>query len=218
MVYNTTQEQITIKEYGRNVQNLVAYCLTIEDREKRTATAEAIVELMALLNPQIKTVVDYKYKLWDHLHIIADFKLDIDSSYPKPERASARIMPTPLPYPKERIRLRHYGKNIEHLIEKAINFDDIEKEKALIQIIANFMKMAYKNWSNEEVNNELIKADIKTMSGGALIVSEDMEIQHVKISNRSNGNNNSNNNYPRNNHRNRNGNFPHKNKNRFKKQ
>lgn len=214
MTYNTDQEQITIREYGRNVQNLIAYCLTIEDRQKRNTTAEAIVELMAILNPQIKTVIDYRHKLWDHLHIIADFKLDIDSPYPKPEKSSVRIMPTSLPYPKQRIRLRHYGKNVEHLIEKAIDFDDIEKEKALIQIIANFMKMAYKNWSNEEVNNELIKADIKTMSGGALIVSEDMEIQHVKISNR---NNNNNNNYPRNNNRNRNGNFSRKNKNRFKK-
>ena len=217
MEYNTERNKLVIKEYGRNVQNLVAYCLTIEDKNKRTATAESIVELMGLLNPQIKTVVDYKHKLWDHLHIIADFKLDIDCPYPIPEKTSARILPSSLPYPKQKIRLRHYGKNIEHLIEKAIEIDDIEKEQALVQIIANFMKMAYKNWSNEEVNNELIKADIKTMSRGALIVSEDMEIQQVRISN--NKNNNSNNNFSRNNNnRNRNGNFSRKNKNRFKKQ
>lgn len=180
MVYNTDREHIIIREYGRHVQSLIQYCVGIEDRVERQATAETIINMMGILNPQLKTVVDYKHLLWDHLHIIANFKLDVDCPYPLPSEDVVRFKPTPMSYPKNKIRLKHYGKSVESLIEKAIVMEDAAKQKAFVQLIANFMKMAYKNWSNEEVSNELIKEDIRTLSKGRLVVSDDMEIQLVK--------------------------------------
>ena len=105
------------------------------------------------------------------------FKLDVDSPYPIPTEDEARIKPAYLPYPKHKIKLRHYGKNVETMIQKAIEMEDEEKRVAFTEVIGNFMKMTYKNWSNEEVSNDLVKEDMKTLSRGLLHISEDMDIE-----------------------------------------
>jgi hypothetical protein len=177
MFYNTTREQIEMREYGRHIQGLINYAITIEDKTKRQKTAEAIIQLMIVLNPQLKNVVDYKQKLWDHLFIISKFKLEVDSPYPIPTEETARIKPTHLPYPQNNIKYRHYGKNVEAMIQKAIAMDDLNKKATFTEIIGNFMKLTYKNWSNEEVNNDLVKDDLKTMSKGLLEISDEMNIE-----------------------------------------
>jgi hypothetical protein len=177
MKYNTDKEDIVIREYGRHVQGMVNHALTIKDKPERQRFAEAIIQLMGILNPQLRNVSDYKHKLWDHLFIMSRFKLDVDSPYPIPTEEEARIKPADLPYPKHKIKLRHYGKNVETMIKKAIDMEDEEKKAQFTEIIGNFMKMAYKNWSNEEVSNELVKEDMKTLSKGLLEISEDMNIE-----------------------------------------
>lgn len=177
MNYNTERNDIEMREYGRHLQQMVDYAVTIKDRSQRQKVAEEIIHLMGILNPQLRNAADYKHKLWDHIFIISKFKLDVDSPYPKPTEDTARIKPADLPYPKNRIKLRHYGKNVESLVEKAISMEDEDKKAIFTEIIGNFMKMAYKNWSNEEVSNDLIKEDMKSISGGELEISDEMNLE-----------------------------------------
>lgn len=177
MEYNTERNHLVIREYGRHVQNLIAYAKGIENREIRQATVESIIQLMGQLNPHLRNVADFKHKLWDHLFIIGGFDLDVDSPYDKPTAEISKPNPADLPYPKQQIRFKHYGKNVETMVEKARSYEDPEMRKGLTEVILNFMKMAYRNWSNEEVSDELIKQDLLTLSEGTLVVEEEMNIE-----------------------------------------
>lgn len=225
MNYNTDRNDIEMREYGRHVQKMVDYALTVEDKKERQKVAAAIIQLMGIINPQLRTTADYKQKLWDHLFIISKFKLDVESPFPIPTTETARIKPANLPYPQQRIKLKHYGKNVESLVKKAIEMEDEDKKAAFTEIIGNFMKMAYKNWSNEEVSNDLVKEDMKTISGGELEISADMNIEAMTRqqnkrfaqntrSNYSNNNNNNRNNNNRNNNNRNNNNRNNNNNNR----
>lgn len=118
MEYNTGRPPLIIPEYGRNVQKMVDYALSIEDRERRTKIAKAIITIMAQLNPLVKESVDYKQKLWDHLYIISDFKLDVDGPFPPPSPESFIVKPEKVSYGTKSFRYGHYGKNIEKIIQK----------------------------------------------------------------------------------------------------
>ncbi len=178
MIYNTRREAIIMKEYGRSMQRYVDFAKKLPTKEQRQIAADNIISMMGTLNPQIKLTQDYKEKLWSQLFAMANFELDVDSPYPIPTCATdARIIPANIPYPRSNIRMKHYGKNIETLITKAAKMEDGEQKEALVQLIANFMKMSYKNWSNEEVSNELIKEDLRNLSKGGFNISDDMRIE-----------------------------------------
>lgn len=168
MEYNTTREHLIIREYGRHIQKMVDYILTIEDREKRTRNAETIIELMGFLNPQVKQVEDYKHKLWDHLYYISDFKLDVDSPFPKPEKESYYERPEPMPYPNQTPKYNHLGKNLESLIEKALKEEDPEKKQGLANAIAYYMKLTYSNWHKELVHDDNIQSELAALTNGEL--------------------------------------------------
>lgn len=168
MEYNTTRDHLLMSEYGRNVQKMVEELLTIEDRDKRTAFAEVIVELMGTLNPNIKTVEDYKHKLWDHLHIIADFQLDVDSPYEKPTIEEVTRKPEPLPYPQKKITSRHFGKNLTKLIDIAMKEEDEDARQEMTQLIGYYMKLAYINWHREPVHDDMIRNELSVMTEGKL--------------------------------------------------
>ena len=176
MEYNTKRAKLTMKEYGRNVQNIVNHILTVDDKEKRTDMAYGVVELMAMLNPQIKQLDDWKHKLWDHLQIIADYQLDVDAPYEMPSREEVEAKPPTLTYPKSRIKYRHYGKNVHSLIDKCLAIEDEEKQKEFAVLIANFMKMVYRNWNRENVSDAVIKGDLKTMSEGKIDLPEELSL------------------------------------------
>lgn len=189
MDYNTTKEHLVIREYGRNVQNLVNYALTVTDRDERTKVAKYIVELMAQVNPQYKHVDEYRRKLWDHLFYISGFKLDVDAPFPKPEPED--VIKTfkkegRMPYPVHDIRFRHYGRNVENMVNKAVEMDDPEKQKAYTEAIGNYMKMAYANWNRENVTDEVIVSDIKRISKGKLSIdSNETDLDSLSKSSRS---------------------------------
>lgn len=213
MKYNTERNDIEMREYGRHLQGMVDYAVSLKDKKERQKVAENIINLMGILNPQLRNAADYKHKLWDHIFIISDFKLDVDSPYPKPTQESAKIKPAYLPYPQKKIKLKHYGRNVESLVKKAIEMEDTDKKAIFTEIIGNFMKMAYKNWSNEEVSNDLVKEDMKSISGGELEISAEMNIESMARNqqqqrrfsqNNNNRNNNNRNNNNRNNNRNNN--------------
>jgi len=177
MEYNTQRSRLVISEYGRIIQNMARAVAKIEDKEKRNAMARSIIELMSVTSPQFKNIEEYKHKLWDHLIMISDFKLVVDSPYPFPERRDVVVSGTkPLPYPKHKIKMRHYGRNLETLVAKAKQFDD-DKRRGMAMVVANYMKLCYVNWSRENVSDESIRQDIGTLSKGLLAVDEDYKFE-----------------------------------------
>ena len=168
MEYNTTRNHLTIREYGRHIQKMAEYVLTIEDREKRQKNANALVELMGFLNPHLKNVEDFRHKLWDHLFLITDFKLDVDSPYPIPTRETLRPTPDPLPYPKRYPKYNHLGKNIEIIIDKALSEEDAEKRQGFAYSIAYYMKLTYSNWHKELVHDDNIQTELSAITKGEL--------------------------------------------------
>jgi hypothetical protein len=129
--YNTDRGFMQISEYGRNIQKMVEVAVAEPDRGKRNKLAGALIQLMGMLNPHLRDVADYKHKLWDHLFVISDFKLDVDSPYPIPTRESIAIKPAIMKYPQRRIRYRFYGKNIEQMIERA---GEMQEGEALVRL------------------------------------------------------------------------------------
>ncbi|MDB5135685.1 MAG: hypothetical protein JWP37_2288 [Mucilaginibacter sp.] len=188
--YNSTRSKLILSEYGRNVQNMVKYIVALPTKEERNRYAQVVIDLMGFLNPHLRDVADFKHKLWDHLHIISDFQIDVDAPYPKPEPDAIHLKPEPLKYPHQRIKYKHYGKTIELMIEKAKSIEEPERRQHMIQAIANFMKMAYVQWNKDSVADETILADLRALSGGQLKVEENINLARVEY--RANPHNNQN--------------------------
>ncbi|HVW97299.1 MAG TPA: DUF4290 domain-containing protein [Mucilaginibacter sp.] len=207
--YNSTRSKLILSEYGRNVQNMVKYIVNLPTKEERNRYAQVVIDLMGFLNPHLRDVADFKHKLWDHLHIISDFQIDVDSPYPKPSMEAIHLKPEPLRYPHQRIKYKHYGKTIELMIEKAKSIDDADRKRHMVQAIANFMKMAYVQWNKDSVTDESILSDLYHMSGGALKLEDNVNLNKVEFRANTHSNNNqsrgrNNNNNQRNNNQNRN--------------
>src|SRR5688500_17183885 len=168
MEYNTARNHLIMREYGRNVQRMIEYVLTIKDRQHRQQQVMAIIELMGTLQPHLRNVEDFRHKLWDHLFLVSDFKLDVDSPYPIPTRETLKARPDRLPYPKKYPRNRHFGKNLEMVINKAIAEENPEKKEGFTQVIGNYMKLAYSNWHKESVHDDAIKGELNAITGGKL--------------------------------------------------
>jgi len=174
--YNSTRNKMVLPEYGRNVQKMVEHALTIEDKELRNKCAKAIIEVMGNLNPHLRDVPDYQHLLWDHLIIISNFKLDVDSPYPIPTPESLSEKPTRMEYPKGKITFKHYGKILENMIKEAQEIEDEEKRKFLVGRLANLMKRAYLLYNLESVDDETIKSDLKILAKGKLALSDDVQL------------------------------------------
>ena len=157
-----------MKEYGRHIQKMVEHLLTIEDKERRQKNAYALIELMGFLNPHLKNVEDFRHKLWDHLFYISDFKLDVESPYPIPQRETYKLKPKPLPYPKRYPKFSHLGKNLELVINKALKEDNGEKRQGFANAIAYYMKLAYNNWHKDTVHDDAIQSELNSITQGQL--------------------------------------------------
>ncbi len=159
---------------------MVKYIVALPTKEERNRYAQVVIDLMGFLNPHLRDVADFKHKLWDHLHIISDFQIDVDSPYPKPELEAIHLKPEPLKYPHQRIRYKHYGKTIELMMEKAKSIEEPDRRQHMVQAIANFMKMAYVQWNKDSVADETILADLRAMSGGQLKLEENVNLARVE--------------------------------------
>lgn len=168
MEYNTTRSHLTMREYGRHVQRMIEHVQTIEDPERRQRNAQAVIELMGFLNPHLKNVEDFRHKLWDHLFLIADFKLDVKSPYPIPTRETLKAKPQPLPYPKRHPRYSHLGKNLELVVDKALKEENPEKKLGFANAIAYYMKLAYNTWHKELIYDDAIQSELDTITDGQL--------------------------------------------------
>jgi hypothetical protein len=176
MEYNTKRQKLQITDYGRNIYKLIDYAKTIEDRDKRNAVAASIVNVMAQVNPKVKEETDYKHKLWDHLLIMSDFQLDVDSPYPISHDINIDFTPKPLKYKNNSINYRHYGKVLEDLIEKVSTYPEGEEKETLIELIAHQMKRSYLVWNRNTVSDELILEQFDRLSEGRLKLREDFQL------------------------------------------
>ncbi len=168
MEYNTTRNHLVMREYGRHIQKMIEYLLTLEDKEVRQRNAYAVIELMGFLNPHLKNVEDLRHKLWDHLFLISDFRLDVESPYPIPTRETLKAKPDPLPYPKRYPKFSHLGKNLELVINKALKEDNPDKRQGFANAVAYYMKLAYNNWHKETVHDDAIQSELTSITSGQL--------------------------------------------------
>ena len=179
--YNTAREKLAMPEYGRSVVKMVEQLRTIEDRDKRSEQARAVVKVMELLNPQVRTQENWEQKLWDHLYIISGFDLDIDSPYPCPVPEVFATRPVPIPMKDSKIKATHYGRNIEKIIDLLCEEPDGEVKTAMIRALATYMRQQYLIWNKDSVADETIFADIEKLSDYRLKVPEGLTLS--KISN-----------------------------------
>ena len=149
MQYNTQQKRMPLPEYGRSIQNMVDYALTIQDRAERQRCANTIINIMGNMFPHLRDVPDFKHKLWDHLAIMSGFELDIDYPYEIIRKDNLVTRPDPIPYSTARMRYRHYGRTLEVLIKKAIEFPEGNEKRNLIALICNHMKKDYLAWNKD---------------------------------------------------------------------
>ena len=184
MRYNSQREQLTIPEYGRHIQEMVNHAKTIEDKEKRQQFVNQIVELMAQMNPQSRNIDDFKDKLWKHLFRIAEYDIDVTTpDGEKIENPGEDERNALLHYPEGQAKFRHYGHHVQTLIKKAIEMEDGPVKEAFVEVIGNYMKLAYRTWHKEHyVNDEIIKQDLVKMSDGKLEISEDSSLDNLKSS------------------------------------
>jgi hypothetical protein len=173
--YNSQRKKLPLPEYGRNIQNMVDYLLTIEDREKRNRSALTVIDVMGNLYPVLRDVAEFKHKLWDHLAIMSDFKLDIDYPYNPPTPDILTEKPNIVPYAQNNIKYKHYGFIMESLIKKTVDMEGEERE-ILIELLANHMKKSYIAWNKDAVDDDKIFMDLRELSRGKLIVNKD-EVQ-----------------------------------------
>lgn len=179
MEYNTTRSKMNISEYGRNIQKMIEYIMSVEDRDKRNKLARATINVMGQLNPHLRDVNDFKHKLWDHLFIMSDFKLDVDSPYPIPSRETLTRKPEPLKYSSNNVTFKHYGRHIERMIEKACDLEEGKMKDALIKLIANHLKKSYLTWNRDAVTDEEIAEHLKILSNGRLSLQDNVRLHET---------------------------------------
>lgn len=209
MEYNTQRTQLQMPEYGRLIQQMVERCKEIADRDERNKMAIGIVDFMGQRNPQLRDEENYKHKLWDHLFILAEYDLDIDSPYPIPSSEDLKQLPKKMEYPKLQGEFKFYGKSILQLIEKAIILEDGDEKDALIEVIANNMKKSYNIYNKEHVTDDVIFRHLKELSENRLDLTsidslEKSKIYHSSKNNNRNRNQNNNNNQYNNRRKNQN--------------
>ncbi len=188
MEYNSARSELIIPEYGRHVQKLVQHAKTIEEPAYRQAFVEAIVDLMMQMHPQSRNMDDYREKLWKHIFRIADFELDVvGPNGERPSREEAEKKPDMIPYPHSEAKFRHYGDNVQRLIQKAMEMEDGPKKAGFVEVIASYMKLAYKTWNKEYyVSDDIIKSDLSALSEGQLNLADEMSIENLGANRRRN--------------------------------
>jgi hypothetical protein len=179
LYYNTEREKLEMPEYGRNILNMVEMLRGIEDRTKRSEQARAVVKAMEVLNPQVHQQEDYEHKLWDHLYMMAGYDLDIDSPYPAPLKEEKETPPQMLPLNTKPIKARHYGRNIESIIDLITTLDEGEMKTSMIVALATYMRQQYLIWNKDSVADETIFSDIEKLSDYRIKVPEGLTLSKI---------------------------------------
>lgn len=163
--YNFTRRRLYLPEYGRHIHQMVDSLMAIEDRVERTRQAKAVIAVMGNLNPTLRDTEDFKHKLWDHLFIMSDFQLDVDSPYPQPSRQDLTLRPQKLSYPQSRITFKHYGKYTQRFVSLIAQEKESQRATQELSNIARYMRSKSYEFNNEHPNNDSIIRDIRIMAG-----------------------------------------------------
>lgn len=177
--YNTQRPALPIPEYGRNVQRMVDHCMDLEDREQRTRSARAIIQVIARLNPQLRNSDNFERTLWDHLWIMSDMKLDVDAPFPMPTAAELESKPERVPYPQGDIRFGHYGKTVQRMIAQCVAMTEGEQRDQYVLVIANLMKRQFLAWNRDTVPDPVILKDLAELSQGKLRLKPEQQLAHT---------------------------------------
>ncbi|MEE1183337.1 MAG: DUF4290 domain-containing protein [Paludibacteraceae bacterium] len=172
MEYYTTKNKLILTEYGRNIQQMVEYAMTIKDRDERTRCVKTIINIMGNLFPHLRDVNDFKHKLWDHLAMMSNYQLDIDYPYEVVKPADLQTKPDKIPYPNRNIKDRHYGNNLPRFVKAATELENPELADKLIGILANQMKKYMVTWNKDNVEDQKIFDDIAGMTDGKIQLNE----------------------------------------------
>ena len=175
--YNSMRDDLVISEYGRSIHQMVDHCLSIADRDERSKCAAAIVSVMGSVVKQEGEKEEAAQKLWNQLHVMARYQLDVDSPFPKPEPAEKDSSPEDMDYPNAQSRVGHYGKTTLDLIEAAKAMEDGEEKQVLVVKLANLMKRHFLTWNRNTVEDSVIAAELKAKSGGALVLPDSVELE-----------------------------------------
>lgn len=170
--YNNARRKLYLPEYGRHIHEMVDQLSAIEDRDERNRQARAVIAVMGNLQPMLRDTADFAHKLWDHLFIMSDFQLDVDSPYPRPTREELTITPRKMEYSQERIQFKHYGKYVARMIRELRNEPNREATAVAIDSLARYMRSKSFEYNQEHPNNEIIIKDIKIMSEGGIKLDE----------------------------------------------
>ncbi|ARS35349.1 DUF4290 domain-containing protein [Pontibacter actiniarum] len=173
------KQDLLLREYGRNVQDLVNYITKLEDRDERTRLSQLLINLMAKLNPQLRDTQDYQQKLWNHLFVMAGSNLDVDAPYKLSAMEYLNDKPQKMEYPLDTPNFKHYGKNVELLVQRATELEDEKEREAAIISIGKLMKTLYKSYNKENITDDVILGDIRQISNGQL----DMDLHYIESNN-----------------------------------
>ena len=193
LAYNTQKEKIVLTEYGRGVQEMVEHLKLEKDRDKRNILAHTVFQVMVNLNPEIKNQKDYEQTVWDHMHEIANYELDIDNDYPAPEPSAKEQKPESLGYKKVLSKYRYYGRNLIDMIDGAKDMEEGELKKMYLDYIASFMVNSSRNWNEEDLTPEQVVQHSADLSQGKLQIDPSSLNIHLEKIVRRNNNNNRNN-------------------------
>ena len=180
MDYNVQRPYLKQPEYGRNIQQMIDYCCTIETKEERTKAAYTIIDVMGIINPGLRDNDDYNHKLWDNLAIMSDFRLDIDWPFELPDKEVLSSKPEKLNYSENHIKYRHYGKITQNILNKINEIDEIEERNVLIELMANFMKRLHTQAKQEQIPNELIYKEFKVLTDNSVEIPENLQLKDYK--------------------------------------
>ena len=166
--YNTQRELLQMPEYGREIQRMVDYAVTLPTKEERLLCAKTIVKLMETKVPQIRENSGYEQTLWDHLYLMSHKQLDIDWPYDISGAEKFHDKPQPMKLPQSNVRLRHYGKLVNELLEKLKEMPDGDERDELIRLTANQMKRDLVQWGHGSIDDEKVADDMARMTNGAI--------------------------------------------------
>lgn len=170
--YNYTRPKLYLPEYGRHIQKMVNSLLEIEDRDERTRQAKAVIAVMGNINPLLRDTADFTHKLWDHMFIMSDFRLDVDSPYPRPSREDLTVTPRRMEYPQSYISHKHYGKYVARIINSLKDKERTDSMLRAVDDVAHYMRAKSFEYNHEHPNNEIIIKDIKRMSADTIEIDE----------------------------------------------
>jgi hypothetical protein len=180
MEYSTSRNKLILPEYGRNIQKMVEWASKIEDKTERNLAAQEIINIMGTMNPHLRDINDFKHKLWDQLMLMSDFKIDIDSPFPIPEKEFFEEKPKTVEYTGGRFKYKYLGRIMQKLVVAATEIEDGEKKAELVKIITNHMKKSYLIWNKDIVEDQVIFDKLKELSDGKLEVEKDTKLSEAR--------------------------------------